>query len=131
MAAKFNWEDPFLLDSQLSDDERTLAELGYKQELELFRYLLERGVSSEQEVVLLAQMVEDARRIEDTWQYLYKGAYWRRGPVTMSAIAAVSAGPSPVTSPQVPERIELAKADWKAGRFALPPGDDREWIPLP
>lgn len=31
----------------------------------------------------------DARRIEDTWQYLYQGAYWRRGPVTMSAIAAV------------------------------------------
>lgn len=31
----------------------------------------------------------DARAIEDTWQYLYKGAYWRRGPVTMAAIAAV------------------------------------------
>src|SRR5215831_2582868 len=31
----------------------------------------------------------DARRIEDTWQLLYKGAYWRRGPVTMTAIAAV------------------------------------------
>jgi mannonate dehydratase len=31
----------------------------------------------------------DARRIEDMWQYLYKGAYWRRGPVTMAAIAAV------------------------------------------
>ncbi|MFC7275844.1 D-mannonate dehydratase ManD [Paractinoplanes rhizophilus] len=31
----------------------------------------------------------DPARIEDTWQYLYKGAYWRRGPVTMSAIAAV------------------------------------------
>jgi mannonate dehydratase len=31
----------------------------------------------------------DASRIEDTWQYLYKGAYWRRGPVTMTAIAAV------------------------------------------
>src|SRR6201998_720528 len=31
----------------------------------------------------------DARRIEDLWQYLYKGAYWGRGPVTMSAIAAV------------------------------------------
>src|SRR5689334_6371444 len=31
----------------------------------------------------------DARRIEDIWHYLYKGAYWRRGPVTMSAIAAV------------------------------------------
>ncbi|GAB3191504.1 D-mannonate dehydratase ManD [Nesterenkonia suensis] len=31
----------------------------------------------------------DARRIEDVWQYLYRGAYWRRGPVTMTAIAAV------------------------------------------
>lgn len=31
----------------------------------------------------------DARRIEDIWQYFYKGAYWRRGPVTMCAIAAV------------------------------------------
>jgi mannonate dehydratase len=31
----------------------------------------------------------DARRIEDLWQYLYKGAYWRRGPVTMAAIGAV------------------------------------------
>jgi mannonate dehydratase len=31
----------------------------------------------------------DPRRIEDVWQYLYRGAYWRRGPVTMSAIAAV------------------------------------------
>ncbi|PXY21321.1 D-mannonate dehydratase ManD [Prauserella muralis] len=31
----------------------------------------------------------DARRIEDTWQYLYRGAYWRRGPVTMTAIAGI------------------------------------------
>jgi mannonate dehydratase len=31
----------------------------------------------------------DPARIEDTWQFLYKGAYWRRGPVTMTAIAAV------------------------------------------
>ncbi|MEO6359649.1 MAG: D-galactonate dehydratase family protein, partial [Sphingomicrobium sp.] len=31
----------------------------------------------------------DAQRIEDIWQFLYRGAYWRRGPVTMSAIAAV------------------------------------------
>jgi len=29
------------------------------------------------------------------------------------------------------ERIEQAKADWKAGRIPLPPEDDREWIPLP
>lgn len=31
----------------------------------------------------------DARQIEDMWQYLYMGAYWRGGPVTMTAIAAV------------------------------------------
>jgi len=31
----------------------------------------------------------DASRIEEIWNYLYRGAYWRRGPVTMSAIAAV------------------------------------------
>lgn len=31
----------------------------------------------------------DAHQLEDIWHYLYRGAYWRRGPVTMSAIAAV------------------------------------------
>ncbi|GIJ80453.1 D-mannonate dehydratase [Micromonospora phaseoli] len=31
----------------------------------------------------------DAHRIEDAWQFLYRSAYWRRGPVTMAAIAAV------------------------------------------
>jgi redox-sensitive bicupin YhaK (pirin superfamily) len=29
------------------------------------------------------------------------------------------------------ERIEQAKEDWKSGKFALIPGDDREFIPLP
>lgn len=31
----------------------------------------------------------DPARIDDTWHYLYRGAYWRRGPVTMSAIAGI------------------------------------------
>lgn len=31
----------------------------------------------------------DPFEIEDIWQYLYRGAYWRRGPVTMTAIAAI------------------------------------------
>ncbi len=31
----------------------------------------------------------DASQIEDIWQYLYRGCYWRRGPVTMAAIGAV------------------------------------------
>jgi len=29
------------------------------------------------------------------------------------------------------ERIEQAKADWRAGRMKLPVADDKEWIPLP
>jgi mannonate dehydratase len=36
-----------------------------------------------------ALLGRDAQAIEDIWQYLYRGAYWRRGPVTMSAIGAV------------------------------------------
>ncbi|OLQ93477.1 bifunctional D-altronate/D-mannonate dehydratase [Vibrio panuliri] len=32
---------------------------------------------------------KDPLQIEDVWQYLFKGAYWRKGPVTMTAIGAV------------------------------------------
>jgi len=42
-----------------------------------------------EEHVIPCLIGRDPRRIEDLWQYLYRGAYWRRGPVTMSAIAAV------------------------------------------
>ena len=35
---------------------------------------------------LIGRNVHD---IEDIWNYLYKGAYWRKGPVTMAAIAAI------------------------------------------
>jgi mannonate dehydratase len=31
----------------------------------------------------------DAQRIEDIWQFLYRGGYWSRGAVAMTAIAAV------------------------------------------
>jgi mannonate dehydratase len=42
-----------------------------------------------QEHVVPLLIGRDARRINDTWQYLYRGGYWRRGPVTMTAIGAV------------------------------------------
>src|SRR5713101_5782785 len=51
------------------------------------RELAVAGYLTEHVIPLL--IGRDARRIEDTWQYLYKGAYWRRGSVTMSAISAV------------------------------------------
>jgi mannonate dehydratase len=41
------------------------------------------------EHIVPALIGRDASRIEDTWQYFYQGAYWRRGPVTMTAISAV------------------------------------------
>lgn len=31
----------------------------------------------------------DPGRIEDTWQYLYRGVYWRRGPIAMAAIGGI------------------------------------------
>lgn len=46
----------------------------------------------------------DSERIEDTWQYFYRGAYWRRGPVTMAAISAV----------------DMALWDLKAKRAGMP-----------
>ncbi len=49
--------------------------------------LLSRAISHDHVIPCL--IGRDAHQIEDIWQYLYRGAYWRRGPVTMSAIAAV------------------------------------------
>ena len=46
-----------------------------------------RGYLDEHVLPLLVG--QDARCIEDIWHSLYKGAYWRRGPVTMTAIGAV------------------------------------------
>ncbi|WP_032075016.1 D-mannonate dehydratase ManD [Coxiella burnetii] len=50
----------------------------------------ELAVASYLEDHLLPCLVgKDPSQIEDIWQYFYKGAYWRRGPVTMSAIGAI------------------------------------------
>src|SRR5579859_2206262 len=42
-----------------------------------------------QDHILPCLIDRDPFQTEDIWQYLYRAAYWRRGPVTMSAIAAV------------------------------------------
>ena len=42
-----------------------------------------------EEHVIPCLLGRDPHQIEDIWQFLYRGAYWRRGPVTMSAISAV------------------------------------------
>jgi mannonate dehydratase len=42
-----------------------------------------------EEHVIPCLIGRDPQQIEDIWQYLYRGVYWRRGSVTMTAIAAV------------------------------------------
>jgi mannonate dehydratase len=42
-----------------------------------------------EEHCLPALLGRDARNIEDIWHFFYRGAYWRRGPVTMTAISAI------------------------------------------
>ena len=41
-----------------------------------------------EEYVIPCLIGRDAHKIEDTWQYFYRGAYWRRGPIGMTALAA-------------------------------------------
>lgn len=41
------------------------------------------------EHVLPCLIGRDPFQTEDIWQYFYRGAYWRKGPVTMTAISAV------------------------------------------
>jgi len=50
----------------------------------------EKAVASYLEDHCLPALIgRDARNIEDIWQYFYRGAYWRRGPVTMAAVSAI------------------------------------------
>ncbi len=50
----------------------------------------ERAVVSYLEDYLIPCLIgRDAQQIEDIWQYFYRGAYWRRGPIGMTALAAI------------------------------------------
>lgn len=50
----------------------------------------EKSVVSYLEDYLCPSLIgRDPQQIEDIWQFFYRGAYWRRGPVGMTAIAAI------------------------------------------
>ena len=50
----------------------------------------EKAVVSCLEDYIIPMLIgRDPQQIEDIWQYLYRGVYWRRGPIGMTAIAAV------------------------------------------
>ncbi|HEY8941006.1 MAG TPA: D-mannonate dehydratase ManD [Cellvibrio sp.] len=46
-------------------------------------------VSYLEDYMVPALIGRDPHQIEDIWQFFYRGAYWRRGPVGMTALAAV------------------------------------------
>ncbi|MBO8131319.1 MAG: D-galactonate dehydratase family protein [Candidatus Marinimicrobia bacterium] len=46
-------------------------------------------VSYLEEHCIPALIGKDPMRTEEIWHYFYNGAYWKRGPVTMTAIAAI------------------------------------------
>lgn len=57
-----------------------------------------------------------------------------RGPAIVMALGGEPVGPRFIEWNFVAsrrERIEQAKADWRAGRMRLPVGDDADYIPLP
>jgi len=41
------------------------------------------------EYCIPALIGKDPQAIEDIWHYFYRGAYWKRGPVTMAALSAI------------------------------------------
>ncbi len=50
----------------------------------------EKSVVSYLEDYLLPMLIgRDPQQIEDIWQYFYRGVYWRRGPIGMTAIAGI------------------------------------------
>lgn len=50
----------------------------------------EKAVVSYLEDYLIPSLIgRDPQQIEDIWQFFYRGAYWRRGPVGMTALAAI------------------------------------------
>ena len=49
----------------------------------------EKAVVAYLEHIIPTLIGKDPMRLEDIWQYLYRGAYWRRGPITMAAISAI------------------------------------------
>jgi len=46
-------------------------------------------VSCLEDYLIPALIGRDPQQIEDIWQFFYRGVYWRRGPIGMTALAAI------------------------------------------
>jgi mannonate dehydratase len=50
----------------------------------------EKAVATYLEAYCIPALIgKDPRNIEDLWHYFYKGVYWKRGAVTMTAVSAI------------------------------------------
>jgi mannonate dehydratase len=51
---------------------------------------MEKSVASYLENYCIPSLIgRDPRNTEDIWQYFYRGVYWRRGAVSMTAVSAI------------------------------------------
>jgi redox-sensitive bicupin YhaK (pirin superfamily) len=97
------------------------------------------GGHSEQAAYVVKGEIECAGEVYQTGQLLVfdgdsSARFSARGAATLMLLGGEPLGQRHLFWNFVssrPERIEQAKADWRAGRFALPPDDRDEFIPLP
>ncbi len=118
-----------------------LSAMGYADAALESGTLLHFAAEYEQRAVFVVQgSVEAHGRCFQAGQLLVLRAH---EPLALRAVASARVmlfGGEPLDGPRFvwwnfvassQARIEQAKADWRAGRFAAVPGDEREFIPLP
>jgi redox-sensitive bicupin YhaK (pirin superfamily) len=93
----------------------------------------------ERAAYIVSGRIESGGAVHDAGRMLVFGAggaviAGADGPARVMLLGGASVGPRHIWWNLVSsslDRMEAAKADWRAGRMKLPPGDDREFIPLP
>jgi len=78
------------------------------------------GISANEGDTVLVDANEEIKVTEYSRMILLGGEHWPETPHLFWNFVAFDK-----------DRIEKAKADWRAGKFATVPGDDYEFIPLP
>ncbi len=74
--------------------------------------------------------VGDAHQIGDIWQFFYKGAYWPRGQVTMSAISAMTRKKISLFTPRLNSPCYPTLIDWLTRGLIAPEKRITHYFPL-
>ena len=70
-------------------------------------------VAALQEHIAPLLIGRDPDRIEDTWQMLFRGAYWRGGPVLMTALAGIDTALWDIIISTIANTLDFSKS-WAA-----------------